>query len=600
MRLEQSIVLKVPREALWPLVSDTDRLNREVGLPPVKYEHKPLPGGGTETRAGTSKFKVAIEWREFPFEWSAPYFYHVEREFYAGPLKHFKGGTELIDKGGSTEVKFWAEFEASNLFTRILAKRAMADGLKGSIDLFQRYETFLLKRERRVSTRRMAPNVNDPILLEGGRALVAEGFPEVLVEKFTSHLRSAPVEEVRLMKPYGLADRWQEDRRRVLEMFLEGTKAGLVELRWTIVCPSCCGAKQDSDHLHSIRREGSCDACSIGFDNEFDKTVEARFDAHPAIRAAGRDKYCAGGPGNTPHLSAQFRLPPDSRRRVLVRLAAGHYTVRSPQSHARAELQIDPRHAARAEIEVEIGEDGIVAGAGQAAPGEIALSIANTISREALIQVQINDWDAQSVSAAEITTIQKFRDLFADEAIEAGQEMSIGRLAFLFSDLEGSTALYEQVGDVPAFALIRSHFKFMKERVEKCRGAVVKTMGDAVMAVFANPKDALQAAAEVQKDAVALLNKSGADAKFRIKVGLHAGPCVVVGTNGIVDYFGTTVNLAQRTQAAAHCGDVMMCESFYNEINGREILDGGWEIKREDLMLRGFQNPITLLRCHPK
>jgi class 3 adenylate cyclase len=235
-----------------------------------------------------------------------------------------------------------------------------------------------------------------------------------------------------------------------------------------------------------------------------------------------------------------------------------------------------------------------------APPGDLTLHIGNTAEREVLLQVQINDWDAQSVSAAEITTVQKFRDLFADEAIEPGQEMSIGRLAFLFSDLEGSTALYEQVGDVPAFALIRNHFKFMRERVERNRGAIVKTMGDAVMAVFANPRDALKTAAEVQKDAVALLKKQGADAKFKIKVGVHAGPCVVVGTNGIVDYFGTTVNLAQRTQGAAHCGDVVLCETFYNEINGRELLDGGWDISKEDLLLRGFQTPITLLRIHPK
>lgn len=600
MRLERSVLLKASRDALWPLVSDTERLNRLVGLPPVTYEHQPLPGGGTRTTASATKFKLDLAWQEFPFEWSAPFFYVVERVFTAGPLKHFKGGTELFEKNGQTEVRLWAEAEASNLFTRLIAKKAIEDGMKSSVELFHRFEEVLLRKTARVATRRIVASSSEPVLLEGRKRLQERGHPDALIDRLIDHLRSAPDEDVRLIKPFALADRWGEDRRAVLELFLDAARAGVVELRWTIVCPSCHGAKLDSNHLHAIRREGSCDACSMSFDNEFDRTVEARFDAHPAVRTPGRDTYCAGGPGNTPHVRAQFRLAPRSERMVQVRLGSGTYTLRSPMAKSPAEIRIDSSFGARSEIRLEIGDDAILADAGGAPPGDVTLRISNTVDREALLQVQINDWDSQSVSAAEITTVQKFRDLFADEAIEPGQEMSIGRLAFLFSDLEGSTALYEQVGDVPAFALIRSHFKFMRERVERHRGAIVKTMGDAVMAVFADSRDALRTAAEVQRDAAALLKKQGADAKFKIKVGVHAGPCVVVGTNGIVDYFGTTVNLAQRTQGAAHSGDVVICESFYNEINGREILDGAWEISREDLLLRGFQSPITLLRCHPK
>jgi class 3 adenylate cyclase len=599
MKLENELVLRVSPEALWPLVSDTERLNREIGLPPVTYQHSPLPRGGVQTKAATSKFALRLGWVEYPFEWSSPFFYNVERRFDSGPIRRFLGGVEMAAEGDDSRIRIWSELEPKNFLAAPFVKRAARKSMEETAQVFRHFESYLLKREPWAYGRRLNTSVNEGLLAYGQDKLAEQGFSGPAVEKFIRHLKSAPEEEVRLIKPYALADFWGEDRRLVLEIFLEATRAGLVELRWTVLCPSCLGAKHDTNGLHSVRREASCESCSLSYVNEFDKTVEARFDVHPAIRAPGRQKYCMGGPGNTPHLSAQFRVAPRANRTAHVRLAPGKFRIRALRG-GYAEISVDRSHPPRKELKLRIEPEAVLCDAAELAPGDVTLAIQSLLSDEALLQVQFDDWDSRSVSAAEITTIQRFRDLFADEAIEPGQEMSIGRLAFLFSDLEGSTALYEQVGDVPAFSLIRNHFKFMKERIQKNRGAIVKTMGDSVMAVFADPRDALRAALDVQRDARADQERTGAETKFKVKIGLHAGPCVVVGTNGIVDYFGSTVNLAQRTQAAAQSGDVMICESLFDEIRAGEIMDGRWESRKENLMLRGFPRPISLLRCHER
>lgn len=599
MKLERTLVLGVPREALWPLLADTDRLNRESDLPDVRYRYAPSPRGGSVLEASASKLGVAMTWQELPFDWSAPYFHNVERRFHGGPIRRFVGGVDLeADGQSSTRVRFWAEIEFAGFFGRLLARRAAVQGMERMVEVCRGFEAHILKRTPWSHGRRLNARADEKALAQGREALARAGFADELISALVAHLRTAPEEEVVGIKPYRMADRWGQDRRRVLEMFLESVQAGLTELRWTVICPACRGARFEANRLHAVRREAACESCAVDFTNEFDRTVEARFDVHPRVRMARKLRFCAGGPGNTPHRTLQLRVAPGAPRSVLARFEPGVYRLRSPHSRAHAELRVDETASPRGEIAVEISEDGVFADAEVVKAGEMTLRVQNRAHEESLLQADRAKWDSEAVSAAEVSTVQRFRDLFADEAIETGQEMTIGRLAFLFSDLEGSTELYERVGDVPAFALVKAHFDFMKERISRRRGAIVKTMGDAVMAVFADPADALRAAAEVQQDAMAGLRQASGAPKFRLKLGMHAGPCVVVGANGIVDYFGTTVNLAQRVQSSAAAGEVMLCTSVFEEAGGLEIFDtGGWRVSREDLTLRGFSRPIAVVRC---
>ena len=92
-------------------------------------------------------------------------------------------------------------------------------------------------------------------------------------------------------------------------------------------------------------------------------------------------------------------------------------------------------------------------------------------------------------------SLQVFRDLFAEATLRPGDEAAVGQVALLFTDLRGSTALYERVGDAAAFNIVREHFAFLGSIVRDHDGAVVKTIGDAVMASFGDPADAVQGGA---------------------------------------------------------------------------------------------------------
>src|SRR5205823_2930047 len=150
--------------------------------------------------------------------------------------------------------------------------------------------------------------------------------------------------------------------------------------------------------------------------------------------------------------------------------------------------------------------------------------------------------------------------------------ISIRNLTFLFSDLKGSTMLYDSIGDSPAYARVRDHFDVMKAIIARWRGALVKTIGDAVMAVFSSAEDAVEASLEIQREFIAGEIATGNPA-LHVKLGLHRGPCIAVNANDLLDYFGSTVNIAARVQNESVGGDIMMTDEIISDPGVRQVLD---------------------------
>ena len=151
-----------------------------------------------------------------------------------------------------------------------------------------------------------------------------------------------------------------------------------------------------------------------------------------------------------------------------------------------------------------------------------------------------------ALTADRMATLQAFRDLFSTEVLRPGDEVAIGRVTLLFSDLKGSTALYEAVGDAAAYRLVREHFAYLAAIIREHDGAIVKTIGDAVMAAFHDPLQGLRAAIAMQERVAELQREE--PRPIVLKLGLHEGPCIAVTLNDRLDYFGQTVNLTARLQ----------------------------------------------------
>jgi class 3 adenylate cyclase len=198
------------------------------------------------------------------------------------------------------------------------------------------------------------------------------------------------------------------------------------------------------------------------------------------------------------------------------------------------------------------------------------------------------------LTAKRLLTNQTFRDIYRTDTLDVDQRLKITSLTFLFTDLKGSTALYERVGDLVAFDIVKEHFRLLHEIIAGEAGAVVKTIGDAVMATFATPDRALAAALRM-REAMRTLNEKHRSEDLLLKIGIHEGPCLAVTLNDRQDYFGQTVNIASRVQGLAVSRSILATGSVVDHPQAAELLhaDGITPTARR-LPLRGITDEYAV------
>ena len=198
------------------------------------------------------------------------------------------------------------------------------------------------------------------------------------------------------------------------------------------------------------------------------------------------------------------------------------------------------------------------------------------------------------LTAKRLLTNQVFRDFYGADTIDVDQRLKITSLTFLFTDLKGSTELYERVGDLVAFDLVRAHFQLLNEIVASEAGAVVKTIGDAVMATFATPDRAVAAALRM-REAMLGLNDTHRDNKLLLKIGIHEGPCLAVVLNDRQDYFGRTVNIAARVQGLADARSIFATGPVVNHPTAMSLLESsGLKPVPQSRALRGIADEVAV------
>src|SRR4029079_7551432 len=142
-----------------------------------------------------------------------------------------------------------------------------------------------------------------------------------------------------------------------------------------------------------------------------------------------------------------------------------------------------------------------------------------------------------------------FGELYKTQLAEGEETLPIADRTYLCSDLKDSTPLYESVGDVNAYFLVRQHFDILNKIIRERSGTIVKTIGDAVMAGFEHPRDAVLASIEMIEE-LSRFNRT-ASQPLGLKVGVHRGRAIAVRLNDRIDYFGQDVNIAARVQGLA-------------------------------------------------
>jgi class 3 adenylate cyclase len=202
-----------------------------------------------------------------------------------------------------------------------------------------------------------------------------------------------------------------------------------------------------------------------------------------------------------------------------------------------------------------------------------------------------------SVPGLALLVLPDFQRLFPNQRLLPDESLDVTRVALLFTDLAGSTAIYARRGDPRAYHLVRRHFDELFAVTDRNNGTIVKTIGDAILAAFQHPLEALCAGIEMQQAIVALNDQMRLtdDERLILKVGLHAGPCLSVTLNEHPDYFGTTVNIAARVQSLSRGRDIVFTESIRTDQEVQRIVNEQ-EMESKHVPLRGFDEETLVHR----
>lgn len=179
-------------------------------------------------------------------------------------------------------------------------------------------------------------------------------------------------------------------------------------------------------------------------------------------------------------------------------------------------------------------------------------------------------------------------------------QLPTGTVTFLFTDIEGSTTLWEQHPDAMQVALAR-HDKLLRQAIESSDGCIVKSTGDGAYAAFATAMDALAACLAAQRVLQApnadawKPEPAGSDARppvaLKVRMGLHTGAADFRDD----DYFGTALNRAARIMSAAHGGQVLLSAATAELVRGN-LPEGVTLREMGEHRLRGLLNPERLLQ----
>jgi len=364
------------------------------------------------------------------------------------------------------------------------------------------------------------------------------------------------------------------DEDKVIGAFLHAARLGLFEMSWNVLCPGCGGVLDANATLKTVRQETySCSLCAAGYEPTLDEMVEVAFTVSPRVRRIAahdpetlsfveyaRQIFWSTGidlPDNfkdlIEHLTLEaVELQSGEKAVVSLQLGAEFVIVMDMVTHAVQFLDVKGEPTSeRRTISIVFNKVFTPQGTLDVRPGPVRISFENATDARVLPSI----WRADDrlhellgrrkpfLTAKRLLTNQTFRDLYRTETLEIDQRLKITSLTFLFTDLRGSTALYERVGDLNAYDLVKAHFRVLHEIVASEQGAVVKTIGDAVMATFPTPERAVVAA---------LRMREAMRDDLLLKIGIHEGPCLAVMLNERQDYFGQTVNIAARVQNLAN------------------------------------------------
>lgn len=562
--------LPVSPRQLWPHLIDTSQFNKLLGLPKMNYEEREGRLYGQTRNAG-----IMMRWEEVPWQWEFEQTLSNARIYSEGFARFVRSRYWLtpLEDGSKTRLLVYFGWIPRGVRGRLILKLGMGSlrssyakalnhivGLIGQAESFSRQQQAL---QRELDTHSFSPEATGRLEKAEGN-LKTTGLNPAAIDALFAFILEASNEELLRVRPRRLAADWNLPETDVVRAFLHATREGILKLSWDVVCPHCRGTRETIRHLGDLPESASCDVCEIDFDPTSLNTIEITFQVHPSVRPVEKQLFCAAEPAKKRHIFYRRELSPGQSEVIASNLEAGRYRMRTEGERTYHIVDVRPENP-RGEFRHVLEANG-KEGRYQVSPRPL-IQLENQLDRPATLVLEQNEEDNLVLRPADLFHYQDFYDLFSEEALASGMDLDIGNQTILFTDVVGSSAMYEVEGDAGAFRRVRSHFVAIYDIVRKHDGAVIKTIGDAAMAAFASPAPALEAALDMQT-----LFTGKHESGLRLRYSIHAGPCLAVNLDSNIDFFGRTVNLAAKLQSMAGDGEIILSEPVFQEPGSQKLL----------------------------
>jgi len=449
-----------------------------------------------------------------------------------------------------------------------------------------------------------------------------------LLSRLESHIRSADDEAVFRINPFTFAREKNLNVSEVIDLLLHATSLRLFDMDWQLLCKQCSCVVESFGGLKGVHSQFHCNLCQVDYEATLDDYIAVTFTVsreirdiifHHPERLSVADYFRMGGtpdgllPDGTRFIDFQAKvikaasfLPPHETTKLTIEMegegiilgvspegkAAVLYTVGGPVAPAEQVVPVQFERPVRSHT------------TGRLSPGRITFAVENVTSDRGTFCLAILPSDFEFghapvkfqpfLTGKRLLTTQAFRDLFRSEVIQGSEGIGVRDISLLFTDLEGSTALYDRIGDLNAFSLVQRHFEHLQSVTQRFNGAIIKTIGDAVMAAFLTPLDAMGAALAMRGE-IAAFNRGRSDRELILKIGVHKGAAIAVTLNDRLDYFGQTVNIAARIQHLADADEIYLSDSIH-DAEGVELLLAPFSPETSVAQLKGVRQDLHVWR----
>jgi serine/threonine protein kinase/class 3 adenylate cyclase len=584
--------LRSPPSLLWRHVSNTDRVNHALGLPPVSYRTFQDPELGVRRIASTRVAGMELRWEEHPYEWIEGRRLSVLRQFETGPLIWFSNVVELMPHGGGTRLTQRFQVRPRNRIGRWWAKWELGKKSGKSFGrLYHRLDDYLtgMKSNESVtdpfgSKKSMSPTQFKLLERRFLAALDGQaGIDPRVVESLQQYLRFASDLDVARIRPLALAERLELDGQQVVHACLLLAREGVLILLWDILCPTCQIPSEVQETLKSLQNHGHCEACQTDFQLDFANSIELVFRVHPEIRTVETRTYCIGGPAFHGHVALQVRLAPGERFHSELALSDGEYRLRGPQLPYVMTVRVSPSSRIPSlDLELKLAPTSFVPPPLQS--GTQVLTLQNASPRPMQVRLERTASRHDALTAAAAARLPAFREWFPREVLSPGQMVSLTTVTLMGGRFSGVAQAYMSLGDVAASNQLLDAFGEVAKQLEAFGGTILKTMNDQFVAVLPTPLAAIKGATQLFHPPLL---------SFPLGVVIHQGPVMVATLQERLDYYGRTAQVVAGELSRMTGPGLWLTEACFADGEvAKELAQRGWKVHPE------FQvADLTMFKC---